>query len=159
MRVDRWLLPVLLWACLLLAGGQAVHADAQPKVRVTVGVYFEKDGTYVEQPQQLVFETGEACFVWSRQSGPHDTLPGAKGLEAVDVPHLHYNAAGAMSYVDGVFRWTEYGPEHVEAAARERCEADRDGEHGKWVSETDYFREQHWDQPPYFLKIKRVDPL
>lgn len=159
MRSNRWLFSALLLVCLQLMGAQTVLADAQPNLRITVGVYFEKDGAYVEQPQQLVFETGQACFVWSRQSGPHDTLQGVKGLEAVDVPHLHYNAAGAMSYVDGVFRWTEYGPEHVEAAARERCEAERDGESGKWVSKTDYFREQHWDQPPYFLRIKRVDPL
>ncbi|MFC3229555.1 hypothetical protein ACFOGJ_20070 [Marinibaculum pumilum] len=152
-----------LLAALLLAGlplaGTATAAETAAPMRITVGVYFQKDGAYVEQPQELVFETGTACFVWSRQNSPHEALPGAKGVEAVDEPHLHYNAAGKTSFVDSTFRWTEYGPEHEEAAVAARCAADRDGEPDKWVSETDYFREQHYDRPPYFLKIKKVEPL
>ena len=153
----RLLAPLVL-AALPLAGA-AVAENAAPPVRITVGVYFQKDGSYLEQPQELVFETGTACFVWSRQSPPHEALPGAKGVEAADEPHLHYNAAGKASFTDGIYRWTEYGPEHQEAAVRERCEADRDGEPDKWVSETAYFREQHYDRPPYFLKIKKGEPL
>ncbi len=156
-HVRRLLSPLIL-ACLPLPGMAAATDAAPPALRITVGVYFEKDGQYLEQPQELVFETGMACFVWSRQSPGHETLEGAKGLAAVDSPHLHYNAAGQTSFVDGIFRWTEYGPEHDEAAVRERCAADRDGETGKWVSETDYFREQHYDRPPYFLRIKSVAP-
>lgn len=159
MTIARLRLPPLLATCLLPLGMAAADDAGEPATRITVGVYFEKDGDHVEQPQELVFETGTDCLVWSRQSPPHETLPGAKGVEAVDEPHLHYNAAGKTSFIDGIFRWTEYGPEHTEAAVEERCAADRDDEPDKWVSETEYFREQHYDQPPYFLKIKKVEPF
>ena len=144
-KVGRFL-AVLLLAIPALAPAAKKESGS---LRITVGVYFEENGEYIVQPQQLVFETGTPCFVWSRRA-PAD--------EDVNEPHLHWNAADDTSYEDGVFRWTEYGPEHSEAAIRERCAAKRDGETGKWVSETEYFREQHWDRPPYYLKIKQVEP-
>lgn len=117
---------------------------------VTVGVYTQDDpDCYVDTGKTLVFEVNASCHVWTRTSQGHD-ING--DLEAVDGVHDHFNAGDDMSYVDGVFTWTEYGPEHNQEAIEATC---ANGEAGvvKSVTATDYFE----DHGGLFLRIIDVE--
>ena len=121
---------------------------ANPQV-VVVGVYFEDDGVFTEQPQELKFEVGVHCYTWTRKSSAsHDDY---------EEGHLHYNASDESTYEDGTFRWTEYGPEHSQADIDTRCGDAVEGEEGKWVNWTEYFKEDHGVGRPYYLKIKGLE--
>jgi len=111
---------------------------------VTVGVFaLESDGTYTDLGRDITFEIGVPCFSWDRTSPPHDTYTDS---------HPHYNASDDMLYVDGVFSWTEYGPEHAQDDIDATCAAGDLGEE-KWASWDEYKEEQHGNFDPYYLKI------
>ncbi len=54
--------------------------------------------------------------------------------------HDHFNAADETSYVDDVFTWTEYGPEHSQEDIDATCAAGEDGV-TKSVNSTDYYED------------------
>ncbi len=66
----------------------------------------------------LDFPVGDPCHTWEREADPdeHDSEP-----------HQHYNAADRTAFLDGTFRWTEYGPEHSQEDIDKRCAADDRG--------------------------------
>ncbi len=121
----------------------------EPSV-VTVGVFTqEDDGCYVDTGKTLVFDIDEECFVWTRTAQGHDDNG---GLEAVDGVHDHFNAGDEMSYVDGVFTWTEYGPEHNQEDIEATCGLGEDG-FVKAVNATDYYA----DHGGLYLRIIDIE--
>lgn len=119
-------------------------AQSSPEV-VTIGVFLpEGDGYKRLEDRDLVMEVGVPCFVWARLTAGTERDPGE---------HLHYNAADKTSYVDGVFTWIEYGPEHSDEDIRTRCAIGENPSREKHVTWTEYFEEQHGDQDPYYLKL------
>lgn len=89
------------------------------------------------------------CFVWTRTAQPHDEF---LDLEPVDEVHDHYNAAGESSYVDGVFSWVEFGPEHDRDGIDTTCGAGVDGV-GKSVTMDDYFE----DHSGIYLRLHSIE--
>jgi hypothetical protein len=63
-------------------------------------------------------DVGVPCDSWERTETGH----GAQGnLEANYNSHSHYNAADNTSYVNGIYSWTEFGPEHTQANIDTTC--------------------------------------
>ena len=131
-------------ACgILVACGESKDDTAEttspPEVtEVTIGVYTkDEQGNYQDTGKTLFFEVGVSCYSWTRQSMPHDEIG---NLEAIDDTHDHYNAGDNTSYIDGVFTWTEYGPEHTQGAIDETCAAGVDGV-VKSVHADDYYED------------------
>ena len=117
---------------------------------VTVGVYTKDDqGDYIDTGKTLFFEVGVECYSWTRSSQPHESIG---NLEAVEEVHDHYNAGDNTSYVDGVFTWTEYGPEHTQENIDTTCAAGVDGVE-KSVTAEAYYE----DHGGLYLKIIAVE--
>jgi len=118
----------------------------------TVGAYTrDADGNYVDTGRTLVIGVGVPCFGWTRTARGHEMIAEV-GLPAVEGEHDHYNAAGESSYVDGVFTWVEFGPEHDQDAIDATCAAGVDGV-SKSVTADDYFE----DHGGLFLKLHSVE--
>ena len=123
---------------------------ADEVVTVIIGVYtLDEQGNYVDENADLVFEVGVPCYSWTRTSMGHDAM---MNLEAVEGQHDHYNAGDETSYVDGIFTWTEYGPEHSQEDIDETCAAGMMGV-TKSVSSDDYYE----DHNGLYLRIKSVE--
>jgi hypothetical protein len=67
--------------------------------------------------------------------------------------HLHYNAAGDVSYDNNsiTFSWTEYGPEIDQASIENTCSNGANGVN-KTVNDNSYYQ----DKPNRYLKIISV---
>ena len=150
-KSKTWL-TVLASALVLSLYGPAGAQDGEESDDrfVTVGVFMPEGDDYRHMEQfDLEFDRGVPCHVWSRTAG---------GDKYNSEEHLHYNAAGEMSYDGETFAWTEYGPEHTEMDAAELCANKKSGVGvPKEVNWTDYYEEQHGDRDPYYLKIVGVD--
>lgn len=59
---------------------------------------------YTEVHGKIVFDMSDEVYYWSRLADGDMQNP--------EDGHPHYNAATDMFYIDGVFSWVEYGPEH-----------------------------------------------
>ena len=69
-------------------------------------------------------EVGKSCYSWSRSSQGH---PAQNGLAENLNSHDHYNAADQTSYSNGIYNWTEYGPEHSQSEIDTTCGAGTGG--------------------------------
>ena len=117
---------------------------------VTVGVYTQSDeDCYIDTGRTLFFEVDSACYVWTRTSQGHDENG---NLDAQEGAHDHFNAADDMSYTDGIFTWTEYGPEHSHEAIEDTCASGVDGV-VKSVSSVDYYA----DHGGLYLRIVDIE--
>ena len=84
----------------------------------------ERGWTITDTGSTYTVEVGVHCFSWSRSTQGH---PEQDGLAENLNSHDHFNAADETSYVDGIYSWTEYGPEHSQAEIDATCEAGIEG--------------------------------
>lgn len=116
---------------------------SSPQV-VTVGVFQQAaSGSYVNTSRTLVYQVGSQCQTWSRTAQGDATNAGE---------HLHDNAATNVSYQGETVTWTEFGPEHSQAAIEATCAAGAGGV-TKSVNSTTYYQ----DHPGVFLRIVKVE--
>jgi hypothetical protein len=112
---------------------------------ITVGAFSLSNGEYTALGNELIFDSKEECQTWSRtaQGDSHDSNP-----------HLHYNAAAAVSYNNSTttFTWTEYGPETDQTSIESTCSAGANGV-TKTVDDNSYYQ----DKPNVYLKITNVE--
>jgi hypothetical protein len=113
---------------------------------VTVGVYKFENNDYVDLNKDLIYTVGANCETWTR-TAPADDVNSES--------HLHYNAQNGSTYVDGVFTWYEYGPEHDQDSINTTCANGDNAVDGveKSISTTVYHA-----QGNFHLKIKSVAP-
>lgn len=111
---------------------------------ITIESFTLDNGTYTTTGKELVFDSKEECQIWNRtaQSDSHDSNA-----------HLHYNAAGSVSYENSsiTFSWTEYGPEIDQATLENICSNEDNGVN-KTVNDNSYYQ----DKPNLYLKIVSV---
>lgn len=89
----------------------------EPKVTLVTVAFFllDEEGNlaplvdpYTERQGKIVFDMSDDVYYWSRLADGDRQNP--------EDGHPHYNAAADMFYIDGVFSWVEYGPEHSQEA-------------------------------------------
>jgi hypothetical protein len=68
-------------------------------------------------------EVGKSCYSWSRTTAVAHTVNGV----SYPAGHNHFNAADNTSYANGVYNWTEYGPEHSQSEIDATCSAGKEG--------------------------------
>lgn len=98
------------------------ETQGEPTV-VTVAFYMLDDeqnpvpliDPFTEKHAMIPFDMSEDIFFWNRMADPDNACDEACSPGG----HLHYNAAAAMFYRDGVFSWVEYGPAHSEQEIHE----------------------------------------
>jgi len=108
---------------------------------ITIGVYELVGTTYIDQNKDIQHIVDLSCESWSR-TALADTIDSSGS-------HLHYNAASTKSYDGTDFLWTEYGPEHSQAAIDTTCNIGSGGV-SKSVNSTDYLS----DTGTTYLRIK-----
>jgi hypothetical protein len=89
---------------------------------------------------------GKSCSSWSRTTSVSHTVNGV----TYNAGHYHYNAADNTSYENGVYSWTEYGPEHSQTEIDTTCTAG-DGGINKTVNSDNYTADV-----TIYLKIDKV---
>ena len=111
---------------------------------ITVGAFTLDNGTYTATGNELIFDSKEECQIWSRT---------AQGDDHNSNTHLHYNAAGDVSYDNSsiTFSWTEYGPETDQVSIESTCSNGANGVN-KTINDNSYYQ----DKPNLYLKIINV---
>ncbi len=120
--------------------------DPAVSVCVTVGVYVLDDPGYVNTGKDLVYTVGAECESWTRTASAHDQY---------STEHDHFNAHKGSTYVDGVFTWYEYGPEHDQPSIDATCASGVNGVDGvqKEVDAVNYTQYGN-----FYMKIDSVSP-
>jgi hypothetical protein len=123
-----------------------IPTDLEEVHFVTIGVFTKNNqGEYDDTGKTLYFEVGVPCYSWTRSAQAHDAT---EYLEEENEIHDHYNAGDNTSYQDGVFTWTEFGPEHTQEAIESTCNIGEDGVE-KAVTADNYYE----DHGGLFLRI------
>ena len=68
-------------------------------------------------------EVGKSCYSWSRTTSVSHVVDGV----SYSAGHYPFNAADNTSYANGVYNWTEYGPEHSQSEIDTTCAAGTEG--------------------------------